>query len=110
MKIIIECKSPKYVKGTYNYTKLEDVFHFLVRVKGFPRGKIGYWLLDVAKDGIIHGVYTARYGLKIESDFHDYELAQKIANESGLMQPLGKVSEKIEIALSFAKSFDEEIR
>ena len=110
MKIVVECKSPKYVKGNYNYTKLEDLFHFLVRIKGFPRGKIGHWLLNVAKDGVIHGVYTARYGLKIESDFHGYELAQRIARETELIQPFDKVSPKLDVALSFAKSFDEEAR
>jgi hypothetical protein len=110
LNISIECKSPKYAKGTYNYTKLEDVFNFLVSIRGFPRGKIGHWLLNVAKDGIIHGVYTARYGLKIESDFHDYELAQKIAEETGLTQPFDRVSPNMDVALSFAESFDRKVR
>jgi hypothetical protein len=75
----VECASPKYVKGNYGFAKLEDVFNVLLRIKGFPRGYIGHWLLNIAKDGRIDGVYTARYGLKIESDFHNYALAQKIA-------------------------------
>jgi hypothetical protein len=107
LKITVECRSPKYAKGNYNYAKLEDVYSFLVGIKGFPRGKIGHWLLNVAKDGIIHGVYTARYGLKIESDFHDYQLAEKIAEETGLMQSFDRVSPRMDIALSFARSFDK---
>jgi hypothetical protein len=102
----VECKSPKYVEGNYNYTKLEDVYNFLVRIKGFPRGKIGHWLLVVAKDGIIEGVYTARYGLRIVSDFHNYQLAQRIAEETRLIQAFDKVSPKMDVALSFARSFD----
>jgi hypothetical protein len=107
LKITVDCKSPKYAKGSYNYTKLEDVYSFLVRIKGFPRGKIGHWLWVVAKDGIIHGVYTARYGLKIESDFHDYQLAEKIAEETKLLQAFDRVSPRLDVALSFARSFDK---
>lgn len=103
----MECERPRYAKGSYDYTKLEDIYHFLVRIKGFPRGKIGHWLWCVAKDGIITGVYTARYGLRIESDFHDYQLAEKIADKTGLMRSFGSVSPRLDVALSFARSFDE---
>ena len=109
LKITVECASPKYVKGNYGFAKLKDVFNFLVRIKGFPRGYIGHWLLNIAKDGRIDGVYTARYGLKIESDFHNYALAQKIAKETGLIQSFDKVSSKPEIAMAFAKAFDREV-
>jgi hypothetical protein len=107
LRIKIECSSPKYVKGNYEYRKLEEVFNFLVKIKGFPKGYVGHWLLNVAKDGVIHGVYTARYGLKIESDFHDYALAQKVAKESELLHSFDKVSPKLDVALAFARSFDK---
>jgi len=108
LKITVECASPKYVKGNYDFARLEDVFNFLVRIKGFSRGNIGRWLLNIAKDGRIAGAYTARYGLKIESDFHNYALAQKIAKETELVQSFNKVSSKPEIAMAFAKAFDRE--
>ncbi len=108
LRITVKCTSPKYVKGNYDFSRLEDVFNFLVRIKGFPRGYIGSWLLNIAKDGCIHGVYTARYGLEIRSDFHNYALAQRIAEETGLLQSFDKVSSKPDIAISFAKTFDKE--
>ena len=108
LKIKVECSSPRYVKGNYEYRNLEEVFNLLVKIKGFPRGNIGHWLLNLAKDGCIDGVYTARYGLKMKSDFHNYTLAQKAAKESGLLQSFDKVSPKLEIALAFARSFDKE--
>ena len=108
MRISVKCKSPKYVKGNYDYAKLEDVFNFLLRIKGFPKGYVGHWLLNIAKDGRIDGVYTARYGLSIESDFHNYALAQKIAKESGLLLSFDSVSSKLDTALAFAQSFDKE--
>jgi len=108
LKIEVECLSPRYVKGNYGYRKLEEVFNLLVRIKGFPKGYIGHWLLTLAKDGSIDGVYTARYGIKMKSDFHNYTLAQKVAKESGLLQSFDKTSPKLEIALAFARSFDKE--
>jgi hypothetical protein len=108
LKITVECESPKYAKGKSNFAKLEDVYEFLVRIRGFPRGNIGSFLLTIAKDGCIHGAYTARYGLKITSDFHDYALAQKVATETGLSRAFGRISPRLDIALSFAKAFDKE--
>ena len=108
MKIKVECDKPKYAKGIYEYTKLEDVFLFLNRIKGFCRADIGSWLLCIAKDGSIEGVYTARIGLKMHSDFCDYELAQKIAKNTGLIYSFDRVSPKLDTALAFAKAFDIE--
>lgn len=96
------------MKGNYEYQNLEEVFNLLVRIKGFPRGNVGHWLFNLTKDGSIHGVYTARYGLKIESDFHDYTLTQKVAKDSGLLRSFDKVSPRLDIALAFAQSFDKE--
>ena len=109
MKIKVECSGPRYVKGDYEYRKFEEVFNLLVRIKGFPRGNIGHWLFNLAKDGSIDGVYTARYGLKVKSDFHNYTLAQKVAEESRLLQSFDKISPKLEVALAFARSFDKEV-
>jgi len=108
LKITVECEKPKYAKGKYDFETLENVFKFLVGIKGFPRGNIGSFLLTIAKDGCIHGVYTARYALKITSDFHDYALAQKVATETRLVGAFDRVSPKLDIALVFAKSFDKE--
>jgi hypothetical protein len=106
----VECKSPKYAKGNYDYTKLEDVYNFLVGIKGFPKGDIGNWLLKIAKDGRIDGVYIARYAFEVKSDFHNYALAQKIAKETGLTRAFYRVSPKLEKALAFAKAFDKEAK
>ena len=108
LKIKVECDKPKYVKGIYEYTNLEQVFNFLNDIRGFSKPTIGAWLLNIAKDGSIHGVYTARIGIKIHSDFHDYELAQKTAKNTGLLYSWDKVSSKLETALAFARAFDIE--
>lgn len=108
LKIRVECDKPKYAKGIYEYTKLEEVFNFLNGIKGFCRANVGSWLLCIAKDGSIDGVYTARIGIKMHSDFHDYELAQIIAKNTGLIYGFDRVSPKLELALAFAKAFDKE--
>jgi DNA-directed RNA polymerase specialized sigma24 family protein len=108
LRIMVECESPKYAKGKYEFEKLEEVFKFLVKIKGFAKSTVGSWLLTIAKDGCINGTRTARSSLKIKSDFHDYELAQKVAEETGLIRGFGRVSPKLDIALAFAKAFDKE--
>jgi hypothetical protein len=105
---MIECDKPKYVKGKYEFEKLKEVFRFLAKIRGFAKGTIGSWLLDIAQDGSIDGVSTARLSIKIKSDFHDYELAQKIAGETGLVGAFDKRSSKLDVALIFAKAFDKE--
>ena len=110
MKITVECEKPKYAKGTYQYSSLEEVYNFLTSIKGFAKPTVGAWLLCIAKDGVIHGVYTARLAIIVNSDFHDYKLAQKIAEETGLIYGFGKTDKKLETALAFAKVFDEEVR
>lgn len=109
MKIKVECNKPKYVKGTHEYTKLEEVFNFLNRIRGFAKPTIGAWLLCIAKDGAIDGVHTARIGIAIHSDFSDYELAQKIAHKVGLIYGFDRTSTKLDVALAFAKAFDKEV-
>jgi hypothetical protein len=108
LKIKVECDKPKYAKGVYEYSSLEELFTFLNNIRGFAKSNLGSWLLCVAKDGAIHGVYTARIGIKVKSNFHDYELAQKIARKTGLVGAWDKVSPNPEIALAFAKAFDKE--
>lgn len=110
LKIIVDCEKPKYVKGTHECSSLEEVYNFLTNIKGFAKPTVGAWLLCIAKDGLISGVHTARLEIKIHSDFHDYQLAQKIAKETGLIYGLDKTDEKLETALAFAKTFDKRVR
>jgi hypothetical protein len=109
LKITIECEKPKYVKDTYHYQGLEDVYKFLLSIRGFPKGLIGHWLLNIAKEGFITPVRTARYDIGIDSDFHNYAFAEKMAKEVGLVYSFDIVSPKLEKALAFAQAFDEEV-
>lgn len=108
LRIIVNCDKPKYAKGKYEFEKLEDVYKFLVKIKGFAKPTIGSWLLTIAKDGCINRVSTARLSIEIKSDFHDYQLAQKIARGTKLVGAFDRVSPKLDVALSFAKAFDKE--
>jgi hypothetical protein len=108
LRITVECEKPKYVKGKYEFEKLEDVCKFLVKIKGFAKGTIGSWLLILAKDGYISRTHTARSEIEMKSDFHDYELAQKVARETGLVRAFDRRSPKLDIAFAFAKAFDKE--
>lgn len=108
MKITVECESPKYAKGKFEFETLEDVYKFLVKIKGFTKVKVGTWLLILAKDGYISKTHTARWVIGMESNFHDYQLAQKVARETGLVRAFDKISPKLDLALAFAKAFDKE--
>jgi hypothetical protein len=108
LRVVVKCESPEYVKGNYEYTGLEGLFNFLLRIKRFPRGLIRYWLWNVAKEGFIGRVSCAMYDLEINADFHDYQLAKKIAEETRLLGAFDKVSENLDVALRFARAFDRE--
>jgi hypothetical protein len=108
LKITVECEKPRYAKGKYEFEKLQDVFEFLDKIRGFAKGTIGSWLLLLAKDGYISYAHTARWVIGMKSDFHDYQLAQKVARETGLVKAFDKRSSDVGVALRFAKAFDEE--
>lgn len=62
----------------------------------------------MAKDGGVI-VYSARYCIEIESDFHDYFLAREVVEKSGLLHSGDRLSSDRVKALDFAKAFYEEL-
>jgi len=110
LKIMAKCSAPRYAKGEYEFRSFEKVFDWLVKIRGFPKGGVGRFLFALAKDGHIDGVYTAHYSFEMESDFHDYFLAQEVARKTGLLYSFDRLSPKLDIALAFAKTLDKEVK
>ena len=87
MRIKVKCLAPKYAEGEHEFRGFEDLFKRLVKIRGFSRAGIGNYLYHLAKDGHVARSVTARYDIEIESDFHDYFLAQEVAPKSWATTP-----------------------
>lgn len=109
MKVKIKCTSPKYASGELQFSRFEDVWHWLCGIKGLGKGAVGRWLYALAKDGFV-SVGSARYNIEMKSDFHDYFLAQELGFKVGLLKTrrLGdSFSRERAVALAFAKEVDQ---
>jgi len=104
LKIKVNCIAPKYVRGDYEFHTFEELYNFLFRIKGLAKKYLSTWLYAVAKDGSI-SMHSARCVIEIKSDFHDYDLANKVAQKVGRF----KDPENRNLALIFAKTLDKEI-
>ena len=109
MKVRISCKRPRYAVGEFTLSSLEEVYDWLAKIKGFASGGIGPWLLGLAKDGYLGRSISAREDIEIQSDTHDYLLAQDVAKETGLLGALDRVSGDRPVALEFARETDRRL-
>jgi len=111
MKIKIKCTNPKHASGELEFSRFEDVYHWLCGIKEFRYISVGRWLYGLAKDGFI-SQHTARYSVDIESSFNDYFLAQELGSKMGLLKTRrfgDSFSGKRAVALDFAKELDQHI-
>jgi len=108
MKIRVNCASPKYVKGDYEFAKFEELFYWLTGIKSLSKGVIGAILFGIVKRGY-HKRATARHFIDIECDLKDYFLAQDLGYKVGLLKTrnLGQhISKDSSVALQFARELD----
>ena len=111
MKIKIKCTSPKHASGELEFSRFEDVCHWLCGIKGLSKGAVGRWLYGLAKTGFIR-MYSARYSIEIDSGFHDFSLAQELGFKVGLLKTRrfgDSFSAERAVALDFAKELDQYI-
>lgn len=113
-RIKARCLAPKYAKGEPEFQGFEELFNWLVKIRGLPRGNVGSFLYKLAKDGHVARSFTTRYDIEIESDFHDYFLAGEVARKVGLLHHKRGAFEEVvslslDLALNFAKVFDEQV-
>ena len=111
MEIKVKCKRPRYASGEFNFSKFEELFYWLVRIKGLSKGAIGVILYGIAKSGYYKSA-TARGFIDIECDFKDYFLAQDLGYKVGLLKTrnLGEsISKDRALALQFARELDNRL-
>ncbi len=114
MRVKVRCLAPKYARGEYEFHGFEEVFNWLVKIRGLLRGDVGSHLYMLAKDGRVGRALTTRYDMEIQSNFYDYFLASEVARRVGLLsRKMGTLEDVINpnlnVALSFAKALDEEV-
>lgn len=105
MHIRVVCKSPKYACGKFEFNSLEELLQWLHSVKSVSSPDLSRFIFAIAKDGELK---LAKYGLHldIESDSPDYFLANRLAEEIGLITYAGKIKEDERKVTTFAKSYD----
>ncbi len=108
MEIKVKCQRPKYAAGNYEFSKFEELFHWLVGIKGLSKGAIGAILYGLAKSGYYNSA-TARDVINIDTDPLDYFLVSNLGYKIGLLKSRGLgeyISKDRAVALQFAKELD----
>ena len=100
---------PNYVKGKYEFDKLEDVGLWLFRIKCLAKGQAGRWLYSLAKSGAAGG-QTMKFNIEMNCTPNNYFVVSDKAYNVGLLK--GGIggdcySSDIAIALEFAREIDK---
>lgn len=106
MEIKLKCERPKYASGEYKFSKFEELFHWLIGIKGLSKGAIGAIIYGIAKSGYYK---SAMHGdcMDIETDFkQDYFVISDLGYKVGLLKTRGVISKDRAVALQFAKELD----
>jgi len=111
MEIRVKCHAPKNVSGEYRFGKFEELFHWLIQIKGLSKSRIAKILYMLAKNGKCPPGGTTRFFVEIDSDFNkDYSAINDLACKVGLLKTrkLGdSFSNNETISLQFAKELDD---
>ena len=67
MKIKIQCKRPKYVSGEYTFSSYEELYNWLLYIKGLAQGGVGAIIYGLADSGY-YCSSTARLVIDISID------------------------------------------
>ena len=104
MEIIVKCKSPSYAKGKYNFHSLEELLKWFNGIRSIGKSGRSNLIFALAKG---EGLSLAKHGLKVDVEFNspDYFLANKLAEETGLLQR-GMIKPNDEYLAKFVKFFD----
>ena len=103
----IICTKPRYARGDFRFSKFEELYWWLIQIKGLAKGTPGRWLYALAKSGRSGGS-SARQEIKIQSDWHDYYLARDAAKKTDLLKTRWDdvYNTSNDAALSFARRLD----
>lgn len=108
MEIKVKCERPKYASGEHKFSKFEELFHWLVSIKGLSKGAIGATLYGLAKSGYYRSA-TARDVINIDTDPLDYIVISDLGYKVGLLKTrdFGEyISKDRAVALQFARELD----
>ena len=109
LHIVVRCRTPKYIKGEYQFATFRDFLSWLAKIKALPKWSLGALLYGFVKSGYLNHV-SGHYTFDAESNFSDYSLAQDLASKVGLLKiRMGSdsFSRKPEVALQFADELDK---
>ena len=103
----IICTKPKYARGDFRFSRFEELYWWLIQIKGLAKGTPGRWLYALAKSGR-SGLSSGRADIQIESDWHDYFLARDAAKKTAMLKTGWDdvYNASNDAALSFARHLD----
>jgi len=105
MLITVKIEAPRYVRRTYEFHSLEKLCDLLVLIRSVGEDNLSSFIFALAKDGRLN---ISKYGFSIDAalDCPDYALANKLAEDVGLIAGWEKFRPNKEKILAFAKAFD----
>lgn len=112
MKISVTCTNPRYARGEYSFATFQELYEWLLKLKGLSKGAPGVILFQVAKTSR-GGANTARNRFEINSDWRgNYFAVRELAFNSGILKMrMGgdSLSRDHEIAQKFAQELDRSV-
>jgi len=105
MLIVVKMRSPKYMRDTYRFASLQELYDMFVLIRSVGESNIGSYLFALAKDGNLN---VSKYGFSIDArlDCPDYTLANKLARDVGLIVGIGRFTREKAKVKAFVKAFD----
>jgi len=105
MLISVKIRAPKYVRRDYSFNSLEEFHNLLTLIRSVSEHDLSSFIFCLAKDGDLN---INKHGLSIEAelDCPDYALANKLAEDVGLIVAWGRFKPDKRKILVFAKAFD----
>lgn len=108
VNILITCNRPKSARGEYRFTKFEDLFRWLAKIKALAKGAPSHWLYGLAKNGSYNPT-TAETDIEITCAPMEYIWVNELARETGLLKSQDRISPSREAALAFAQALDQRV-
>lgn len=105
MLICVKMRAPKYVRRNYSLSSLEEFHNLLTLIESVSEHNLSSFIFHLAKDGNLN---ISKYGLSLEAklDCPDYALANKLAEDVGLIVAQGRFKPDKGKILVFARAFD----
>jgi len=104
LRLNVKCRSPSYARGEYTFDSLQELLKWFQSVRSVSKRDRSNFIFAIAKDGELN---LSKYGLSIDIKFDssDYFLANRLAEETGLLRR-ETIRLNSEILIEFVKKFD----